>query len=149
MGLKGTRRCTKIGEPVTSTPGPIAICYTAIFGSAPEKVHLEAFNVSFLRSDVEKMIPPTPLRPLLRRIRPGLNLHQLAIRVAAQNTNSGRIYWSRSRRTSILGDLKPKNQADIERAMHQWITDHDYSAGETPIRERAQKLWQLIAKDGN
>jgi hypothetical protein len=47
-----------------------------------------------------------------------------------------------------VGDLKPKTQADIERAMLQWISDHDKSAGETTIRDRASRLWRAI-KDEN
>jgi len=113
------------------------------------KVHLEAFNVSFLRSDVEKMIPADASAPA-----PASN--QAGAQSAPARNKGGRPkheFWEdllvAIAAHLYLGDLKPKNQADIERAMHQWITDHDYSAGETPIRERAQKLWQLIAKDGN
>jgi hypothetical protein len=51
-------------------------------------------------------------------------------------------------RQLYVGDLKPKTQADIERAMHQWISDRNESAGETTIRERASKLWRAI-RDGN
>jgi hypothetical protein len=42
------------------------------------------------------------------------------------------------------GELIPKTQADIERAMHQWISDNGHAAGDTTVRERASKLWRAL-----
>ncbi|WP_196232981.1 hypothetical protein [Sphingomonas segetis] len=44
------------------------------------------------------------------------------------------------------GDLQPKRQADIEKAMHDWLSANGHTAGETQVRERARKLWQTIEK---
>jgi hypothetical protein len=44
-------------------------------------------------------------------------------------------------RLLYTGELIPKTQADIEKAMHQWIDHHGHTAGETTVRERARKLW--------
>jgi hypothetical protein len=44
------------------------------------------------------------------------------------------------------GDLKPKTQADIERAMKEWLCAHDFDAGDTAVRSRARKLWQELAR---
>jgi hypothetical protein len=105
------------------------------------QVHLQAFGVSFLRADIEKMIPPPATKAS----------------VAATPTPSkgGRPkadwweeLWIEVCRQLYVGDLKPKTQADIERAMLQWISDHDKSAGETTIRDRASRLWRAI-KDEN
>lgn len=40
------------------------------------------------------------------------------------------------------GDLQPKTQADVERAMQGWFVDSDLEIGDTALRDRARKLWQ-------
>lgn len=42
------------------------------------------------------------------------------------------------------GDLKPKRQADIERAMHEWLVANGHEAGETAVRAKAKLLWDAI-----
>lgn len=42
------------------------------------------------------------------------------------------------------GDLKPKRQADIERAMLDWLDANDHDAGETVVRTKAKLLWDAI-----
>jgi hypothetical protein len=109
------------------------------------KVHLEAFNVSFLRSDVEKMIPadlappPPPAAPAgPARNKGGRPRHEFWEEL-----------WVEIARQLYIGDLKPKTQADIEAAMHQWISDQGHEAGGTTVRDRARMLWRAIEKDGN
>jgi hypothetical protein len=44
------------------------------------------------------------------------------------------------------GDLKPRRQADLERAMHEWASEHGHSVSEATIRKVAKKLftaWKL------
>lgn len=43
-----------------------------------------------------------------------------------------------------LGDLKPKTQADIEAAMHNWLSAREIGASESTVRSRARQLWQAI-----
>jgi hypothetical protein len=43
-----------------------------------------------------------------------------------------------------LGDLKPRRQADIERAMKDWLVSKDLDAGDTPVRDRARVLWSKL-----
>lgn len=45
-----------------------------------------------------------------------------------------------------LGDLQPKTQADIEKAMFRWLADHDISAGDSTVRGRARRLWHEIER---
>jgi hypothetical protein len=52
--------------------------------------------------------------------------------------------WAEIAKQLYVGDLKPDRQADIERAMHDWITANGYSSGETQVRERARKLFILL-----
>ncbi|MDQ0839416.1 hypothetical protein [Sphingomonas faeni] len=47
-------------------------------------------------------------------------------------------------RQLYVGDLDPKAQADIEKAMHDWLVANSYEAGETAVRERASRLWAEI-----
>lgn len=42
------------------------------------------------------------------------------------------------------GDLKPARQADIERAMHEWLAANGEDAGETAVRAKAKLLWAAI-----
>ena len=43
------------------------------------------------------------------------------------------------------GELAPKTQADIEKAMADWIELNGHSAGESTIRGRARRLWDRIS----
>jgi hypothetical protein len=43
-----------------------------------------------------------------------------------------------------LGELDPKTQADIERAMMGWFVDKEVEVGETAIRQRARQLWRKL-----
>ena len=44
----------------------------------------------------------------------------------------------------IEGDLQPRRQADVERAMHDWLSLNTYEAGETQVRARAKAVWEAI-----
>ena len=47
------------------------------------------------------------------------------------------------------GDLKPKTQADIERAMHIWIDERGLEAATSTVRQRARRLWdRMTMQDG-
>lgn len=45
------------------------------------------------------------------------------------------------------GDLKPKNQAEIERAMLSWASSKGHSLGETAAREKARKVFVALTKE--
>jgi hypothetical protein len=47
------------------------------------------------------------------------------------------------------GTLVPKTQADIEGAMHDWLSANGHSASERSVRQRAQSLWKVWTKEGN
>lgn len=47
------------------------------------------------------------------------------------------------------GTLKPKTQADVERAMADWIESNGHNAAGSTVRARARRLWdRLSATDG-
>lgn len=43
--------------------------------------------------------------------------------------------------TIHVGDFKPERQADVQRALAEWLSAHGYDAGDTAIKERARKLF--------
>jgi hypothetical protein len=45
------------------------------------------------------------------------------------------------------GELPHQRQADIVRAMQDWITAHGYEASESTIKLRARKLADAIKRD--
>lgn len=108
-------------------------------------VHLEAFNVSFLWTDLERIMPPPKVAPasLQEDVPPPRNKGGRPKREFWEEL------WVEIARQLYVGDLKPKTQADIENAMHQWIVAKGYTAGESTVRDRARMLWRVIQQDGN
>jgi len=45
------------------------------------------------------------------------------------------------------GDLQPSRQADLERAMHDWLAANGEDAGETAVRLKAKLLWEEINRE--
>lgn len=107
------------------------------------ELHLQAFGVTFLRSDVEKIAPPPAASP-----------PAIAAEPEVARNKGGRPkhqFWEEllieMARKLYVESFHPKTQADIEKAMHDWIILNGYEAGETAVRERARMLWRAIEKD--
>lgn len=47
-----------------------------------------------------------------------------------------------------FGDLKPKRQADIEKAMLDWASENSVSVNESSVRPRAAKIWKALKEEG-
>jgi hypothetical protein len=108
------------------------------------EVHLQAFGVSFLRADIEKIIPADMLAPAVPAV--------AAPAISAAAGGRPPADWWEDLLIDVCfqlfcGDLKPKTQADVERAMQQWITDHGRDAADSTIRIRARKVWQTIKRE--
>jgi hypothetical protein len=56
--------------------------------------------------------------------------------------------WVEMARQLYEGDLQPKRQAEIEKAMADWISAEGYDASERTIRDAARKLWRTINREG-
>jgi hypothetical protein len=102
--------------------------------------HLRAFGVSFLRADIEKMIPATVAEPTSPS--------------SPAPTAGGRppADWWEDLLIDLCfkhfhGDLPHQKQADIVRAMQDWITAHGYDASDSTIKLRARKLADAIKRD--
>lgn len=106
-------------------------------------IRMQAFGVTFRRSDIEAMVPPrtvldeqpTPSAPspVPMKARGG--------RPKADWSEDSLIEMARQ---LYVGDLNPKTQADIERAMQEWLSNNGHEAAPSTVRERARKLWQAI-----
>jgi hypothetical protein len=109
------------------------------------QVHLEAFNVSFLRADIEKMIPAgLTVEPTAAPATPATPAAPLGGRPTAD--------WWEDLIINICfknfrGELQPKTQADVARAMHAWMTERGYEAADSTVRMRARKVWNAIQQD--
>jgi hypothetical protein len=103
--------------------------------------HLEAFGVSFLRGEIEKLIPNVPGPPVptpTASAAPGG-------RPAAEWWDD---LWIEICRQLYGGELNPKKQADIEKAMTDWLAKRDEHPSGSTIRSRARKLWHAIKDEG-
>ena len=45
------------------------------------------------------------------------------------------------------GDFKPESQAEVERAMLTWATEHGHQMGEATARPKARKLFRAYSED--
>jgi hypothetical protein len=107
-----------------------------------ETIHLRAYGVRFLRSEITQIIPadlPAEAPPALapesakRGGRPPADWwDDLLIEVCFQH---------------FRGELQPKTQADIARAMHEWIAARGDEVADSTIKIRARKVWNAIKRD--
>jgi hypothetical protein len=45
------------------------------------------------------------------------------------------------------GELQPKTEADVARAMQAWMTERGHEAADSTVRVRARKIWNAIQQD--
>lgn len=108
------------------------------------KIHMRALGVSFHLGDLRKAFPDAfkcdPMAPT-----PPESLSGKAGRLPAEWWDD---LWVEMCRGLYVGDIKPQKQADIEKAMNDWITSKGESAATSTVRSRARKLWQAISREG-
>ena len=100
----------------------------------------QVYGVTFVRADIEAMLPVDGAV--------GASATSKAVR---RNAIAGRppiADWEavmiEMGRALYLGDLKPKTQADIEKAIAEYLSDKGGEPAESTIREHARKMWQAI-----
>lgn len=105
-----------------------------------QKHHIRAYGVKFRKADVLSTFgldawPPTPaLAKLAQKGRPPADWWD--------------DLWVEMARRLYVGDLKPSRQADIEKAMLDWLaTNGQERVSESTIRPRVRKLWQAISAE--
>ena len=52
--------------------------------------------------------------------------------------------WAAIATALYSGELNPKSQADVQRAMSEWIDGNGHSAADSTVKGRARRLWNLI-----
>jgi len=57
--------------------------------------------------------------------------------------------WASIAASLYDGGLAPKSQADIERAMTEWIEGRGHNAAVSTIRARARRLWDRLAQSND
>lgn len=53
--------------------------------------------------------------------------------------------WAAIAVSLYSGDFEPKSQADVQRAMLEWIEANEHSAADSTVKSRARRLWDRIA----
>jgi hypothetical protein len=120
------------------------------------------FGIKFDPADVKSNLPP-PRPDLVAQAAgtaapaPAQNRIATSAPVAEPVNKGGRPrkewwddFWIEVCRQIWIGDLQPKTQADLERAMIEWVENHrSGEVGETTIKAAAKKLfkrWDLGSK---
>jgi len=105
------------------------------------RIHLQAFGVTFRRSDIEQL-----------KAAPGVENAPAPVSMPARATG-GRPkaswsddLWIEMCRQLYEGDLQPKKQGDVTKAMMDWLTERGEDFSETSVKDRARKLWAVIGK---
>jgi hypothetical protein len=116
---------------------------TGSFSTYINDIEHRAFGVTFANTDLEKMIPADLTKPPTAPDTP-----------AAVPSAGGRppADWWEDLLIDLCfkhfhGDLPHQKQADIVRAMQDWITAHGYDASDSTIKLRARKLADAIKRD--
>lgn len=104
------------------------------------QLRVQAFGVRFHAGDLREMLgAPAVITPLQT---PSAPVGQPG-RLPAEWWDE---LWIEMCRSLYVGDLKPQKQADLEKAMSDWIVSKGESAATSTVRARARKLWQAISK---
>jgi len=102
-------------------------------------VRLEAFGVTFRRSDLEKLLPGR----VLENVSAPVSKKTVGGRPKSAWSDD---LWVEMCRQLYVGDLQPKRQADITKAMATWLSARGEDVADSTVKERARKLWAAIEK---
>lgn len=105
-----------------------------------QEIRLRAFGVMFPRADIEATLPPDEQSPeptvspsaAVGGRKPADWWEDCLIDLAFQH---------------FRGDLKPKSQADVIRAMQAWMTERGFDAADSTVKLRARKLMDAIERE--
>jgi hypothetical protein len=106
-----------------------------------QRVRLQAYGVTFRRADIESLLPPQPTA----KISPSV-ARAVGGRPKASWSDD---LWIEMCRQLYEGDLQPKKQGDITKAMMDWLSTRGEEPAESTIKERARRLWAVIGRDEN
>lgn len=114
--------------------------------SRPEPIEVSAFGVTFRRCDIERLVRSLPVE-----VAAPVNSSGPSVPAGGRPPKSWwDDLWIDIARQLYNGDLKPVRQADIERAMSDWVTANGHDASPSTLKPRAAKLWRALeAQDKN
>lgn len=123
----------------------IADAVQGLFRDAQQRTmrKLEIHRFTFTKPTTRKLIEGEQLQQEPAHPKPNI--------VKSERARVGRLpadwwddLWIEIFRQIYLGDLKPKTQADIVKAMQQWLSDRDIEAADSTLKPRARKLLQML-----
>jgi len=100
-----------------------------------DRIQLRAFGVTLYRPNITTMMPAAP--PALAS----------AERKGRPKADWWDPLWVEICRQLYVGVLQPRRQAEIEKAMMDWLASEGHNVSESTIRPRARMLWTAISKD--
>jgi hypothetical protein len=109
-----------------------------------QKFPMRALGVSFLLADLRRSFPDV-FKDDPPAASPPEGSSEKGGRPSAEWWDD---LWIEMARALYVGDLKPQRQADIEKAMNDWISSKARSAAVSTVRSRARKLWQALTREG-
>lgn len=106
-------------------------------------IYIHCFDIKLDPADVEREFPD--IKPKDEPQPEGV------IPVGAKGGGRPRAWWREPLLIELAGQLhdltlEPKNLADLERAAHEWLAQHDEYGKETTVRTVVTPLWQRISK---
>lgn len=105
-----------------------------------------AYGVRFEPRGIERMVPD-PLRAHKEPPQQARPVAPLAASLmgSAPRGRPQKSFWDDAilavAQTIHIGDFKPERQADVQRALADWLSANGHEAGDTAIKERARKLF--------
>ncbi len=109
--------------------------------AGPDATDSSAYGVSFARMDIEAMLPEPHAVSILRT---GHGVKRGRSPVADWEAVMIEIA-----RALYCGDLQPRTQADVEKAIAEHLSHSGIAPSESTIREHARPLWRAIqSEDG-
>lgn len=107
------------------------------------EVIYQAFGIRFWKPDVLRMLPSPALTVPSDAPQPTAVEH-----VVPKGGRPPKPHWEplliEMARQLYAGELQPRTQAEVQRAMHDWLTNQGHTAGETQVKGRARLLWEAI-----
>ena len=126
-----------------------------------QSITYQCFGIKLNPRDVHATLPSLPPAPLTKKpeqsvqsIPEGEPPQPVAPASTSKGNKGGRPpkewwddFWVGIFVKIYVGELQPKRQADLERAMADWVSAHGYDASEQTIRKAARKLFGALQEE--
>lgn len=112
------------------------------------------FGVEFCEEDLRKVfsLPPPSFAVFPEGALLATSSQAPPARIAHRRGPKPKAFWGEAMAAVdakiSAGELLASTQADIERAMMNWIVDEGYDAGESTVRNYAKPIWERMKAQG-